>query len=104
MGCGSGFYVKCLRARGLLCDGFDGHTETEDLTNGLCFHADFVDPELPEQIAQGGRADMIGVFAWRSSSTSRNILSHDLLNACWLEPGRVWCFLWPHRAKEAWDT
>ena len=61
MGCGSGFYVRALRAREVDCDGcgswqgpaglrstwtcslsrFDGHEDTETLTGGLCYCADF---------------------------------------------------------------
>ncbi|CAJ1343610.1 unnamed protein product [Effrenium voratum] len=54
MGCGLGFYVSLLRARGLSCDGFDGHADTERLTEGMCYHADFADPELPGKIAEKG--------------------------------------------------
>mmetsp|Transcript_18274 Transcript_18274/g.42855 ORF Transcript_18274/g.42855 Transcript_18274/m.42855 type:complete len:227 (-) Transcript_18274:31-711(-) len=54
MGCGSGFYVRALRAREVDCDGFDGHEDTETLTGGLCYCADFADPELPLKIASEG--------------------------------------------------
>ena len=54
MGCGLGFYVKALQERGLECHGFDGHPETERLTDGMCFHSDFADPELPQKIQDGG--------------------------------------------------
>ncbi|CAL1153563.1 unnamed protein product [Cladocopium goreaui] len=54
MGCGLGFYVRALRARGLECHGFDGHAETERLTDGLCYHADFADCDLPQNIAKAG--------------------------------------------------
>ncbi|CAE7201473.1 SLC2A3, partial [Symbiodinium pilosum] len=54
MGCGSGFYVRAMRARGIDCDGFDGHQDTESLTDGLCYHADFADVELPKKICLEG--------------------------------------------------
>lgn len=52
MGCGLGEYVKALRARGVACDGFDGHADTAVLTNGMCYTADFSDPALPDDIAK----------------------------------------------------
>eukprot|EP00933_Yihiella_yeosuensis_P079587 TRINITY_DN9262_c0_g1_i2.p1 TRINITY_DN9262_c0_g1~~TRINITY_DN9262_c0_g1_i2.p1 ORF type:complete len:217 (-),score=48.47 TRINITY_DN9262_c0_g1_i2:49-699(-) len=53
MGCGLGDYVRAIQAAGIDCAGFDGHPDTSELTNGLCYTADFEDPALPEQIASG---------------------------------------------------
>jgi len=54
MGCGLGDYVKAIRARGIECDGFDGHADTAELTGGLCYTADFADSALPDRIAGVG--------------------------------------------------
>jgi len=54
MGCGLGDYVKAVRAKGLECDGFDGHADTAELTGGMCYTADFADPTLPDKIAEVG--------------------------------------------------
>lgn len=50
MGCGLGEYVRAIRARGVACDGFDGHPWTSELTAGTCFCADFADEDLLRRI------------------------------------------------------
>lgn len=54
MGCGLGEYVRAIRTKGVECDGFDGHTETSKLTDGLCYTADFADLALPDEISKVG--------------------------------------------------
>ncbi|CAE8705016.1 unnamed protein product, partial [Polarella glacialis] len=54
MGCGLGKYVQAIRAKGVACDGFDGHASTEELTVGLCYTADFADPQLANRVAAEG--------------------------------------------------
>ena len=35
-GCGFGKYVENFKAKGIICDGYDGNPYTEQMTNGVC--------------------------------------------------------------------
>jgi len=45
IGCGDGTYTRHLISSGLVAIGYDGNPLTEKVTDGLCFCADFSEPQ-----------------------------------------------------------
>lgn len=45
IGCGDGSYTYFMSGAGLVCVGYDGNPHTCMVTNGLCFNADFSEPQ-----------------------------------------------------------
>lgn len=49
LGCGSGDYVKEMRAAGIIACGVDGNPDTSKITNGMCAHHDLTTPLLDQR-------------------------------------------------------